>query len=111
MARRDRDGILAGMLIPEELVVAELRLTLGRLDDWPLLRSMLSLACDRAISEEGRVRYVGGTYLPADRRLICLFATPTVDAVAAVVRSTDLQVLWVGPAVALPDLDPERDAA
>ena len=99
------------MVVPEHLVVAELRLTLASVDDWPLLRSMLLLACERAASELGPVRYVGAAYLPADHRLICLFATPTIEAVLGALRSTNLQAVWVGPAVSLPDLDPRKDAA
>jgi hypothetical protein len=85
--------------------------TLASLDDWPLLQSMLELAAERCAAEGGPVRYVSGTYLPDDGRLICVFAAPTIDAVRGVLRATNLPTIRIGRAASLPDLDPRRDAA
>ena len=52
------------------------------------------------------MRYVSGTYLPEDGRLLCVFSAPTVEAVRSVLSATNLRTLRVSPAVALPDLDP-----
>jgi hypothetical protein len=94
-----------------QLVAAELRVTLASVDDWPLLRSMLELAAERAAAEGGPVRYVSGTYLPEDGRLLCVFAAPSIDAVRSVLWATSLPTVRIGPAVSLPDLDPRSNAA
>jgi hypothetical protein len=92
-------------------VAAELRITLASLDDWPLLRSMLGLAGERSAVDGEPVRYLTGTYLPDDGRLLCVFMAPTVDAVRRLLRATSLPTISVGPAVALPDLDHGVSAA
>lgn len=99
------------MVVPSALVAAELRVTLASLDDLPLLRSMLALAGERSAVDGEPVRYLTGTYLPDDGRLLCVFVAPTVDAVRRLLRTTSLSTISVCPAVALPDLDPRRGAA
>jgi hypothetical protein len=93
------------------LVAAEVRVTLADLDDWPLLRSVLVIASARRAEGGEVVRCVSGTYLPDDGRLLCIFLAPTVESVRWVLDAANLPTVRVGPAIWLPDLDPQEDAA
>jgi hypothetical protein len=93
------------------LVAAEVRITLADLDDWPLLRSVLATACARLGARGEFVRCLSGTYLPDDGRLLCTFVAPTVESVRRVLDAANLPMVRVGPAISLPDLDPQEDAA
>jgi len=89
-----------------QLVAAELRVALASLDDWPLLRSMLEIAGERGAARGQLVRYVSGTYLPEDGRLLCIFSAASVESVRSVLSAANLRTLRIAPAIPLPDLDP-----
>lgn len=91
--------------------VAELRLTLGSLDDWRLLRSMLDTAGERLTGNGEMVRCVSATYLPDEGQLFCLFSAPTSDAIRKVLAAGNFASSRVLAAVALPGLDPGPEAA
>jgi hypothetical protein len=93
------------------LFAAELRLTLTSLDDWPLLRSMLAAASERVAGRGELVRCLSGTYLPDDGRLLCLFTGPSVESVRGVLAATNLPLVRIRAAIALPDVDPLSDGA
>lgn len=85
---------------------AELHLTLGSLNDWPLLRSVLGVATERAAIRGELVRYVGGAYLPEAGRLLCLFSAPDANSVRRVLAAGNLRTARIDAAVLLSAIDP-----
>jgi hypothetical protein len=83
--------------------------SLASLDDWPLLRLMLAIAVDRRAVRGELVRYVSGTYLPEEGRMLCVFLAPAVESVRDVLSAANLPTAHIGPAIVLPDLDPRHD--
>ena len=93
------------------IFAAESRITLLGPRDWPLLRSMLAAAGDRIADEGPSVRWLSGTYLPDEGRLLNLFAAPSAEVVRRVLLAAGVSAVWITPAVALGDLDRAIDAS
>jgi hypothetical protein len=110
LAGVDGQALNGQLLNGQPLFVAELHLNLADLDDWPLLRSMLEAAGERLAVRGEPVRFLRGTYLPEDSRLLCLFKAPTAESVRGVLAAANLQAVRIGAAVDLPDVPEDADA-
>jgi hypothetical protein len=89
------------------LFSAEVHLSLDRLDDWPLLRSVLAEAALRLTGRGESVRFVRTTFLPERGTLVCVFLAENVATVRGMLDAANLPALRIEPAIELPSLDPE----